>query len=231
MPAPFPGMDPWLEAPAIWPDVHQALATEMRSLLNATLPAPYYARLEMRPEIGIIDEPENGQSRKIVPDVAVAEGARTGGGVAVLAGPRTAISPSIEVVSEPLQHHMVAIRDGAQGHRLVTLIEIVSPSNKRPGPDRESYLQKQRKVLASDANLVEIDLLSGGSRLIADPGLLENLSRRRPRADYIVIVSRAAKRRYGGDRLPGVRLDAAGNAPLHPLPLRPGDAELPLDLQ
>jgi hypothetical protein len=42
---------------------------------------------------------------------------------------------------------------------LITLIEIVSPSNKRPGIDRRAYLRQQRDVLESDANLVEIDLL------------------------------------------------------------------------
>ena len=56
MPSPFPGMDPYLEAPHIWPDLHDALAAEIRNDLNQTLPTPYYARLEMRPELGIIEE-------------------------------------------------------------------------------------------------------------------------------------------------------------------------------
>ncbi len=54
MPSPLPGMDPYLQAPHIWPDFHHALAAEMRSELNQCLPDPYYARLEMRPELGII---------------------------------------------------------------------------------------------------------------------------------------------------------------------------------
>ena len=53
MPSPFPAMDPYLEAPDIWPDLHHALAAEMRSELNQRLPSPFYARLEMRPELGI----------------------------------------------------------------------------------------------------------------------------------------------------------------------------------
>src|SRR5262249_38963893 len=56
MPSLFPGMDPYLEAPDIWPDLHDALAGEIRAALNNSLPAPYYARLEMRPEVGIVDE-------------------------------------------------------------------------------------------------------------------------------------------------------------------------------
>ena len=39
MPSPFPGMDPYLEHPALWPGVHQGLITFMWSALNAMLPA------------------------------------------------------------------------------------------------------------------------------------------------------------------------------------------------
>ena len=69
MPSPFPGMDPYLEAPEIWPDFHDALAAEIRGELNRTLPSPYYARIEMRPEIGIAEARDRG--RRVVPDVAV----------------------------------------------------------------------------------------------------------------------------------------------------------------
>ncbi len=69
MPSPFPGMDPYLEAPDIWPDFHDAFASEIRALLNQTLPAPYYARLEMRPEIGVVEEDDN--PRRVIPDIAV----------------------------------------------------------------------------------------------------------------------------------------------------------------
>jgi hypothetical protein len=69
MPSPFPGMDPYLEAPDIWPDLHEALASEMRAELNLLLPQPYYARLEVRPEVGVVDDA--GTLRRIVPDVTV----------------------------------------------------------------------------------------------------------------------------------------------------------------
>lgn len=102
MPSPFPGMDPYLEASDIWPDFHDALAAQIRGELNRTLPAPYYARLEMRPEIGVIGDDSR---RRIVPDI---------------------------------RHHFVEIRDSQRAHALVTVIEIVSPSNKRPGVDRRA---------------------------------------------------------------------------------------------
>src|SRR5262245_2961849 len=69
MPSPFPGMDPYLEAPGIWPDFHERLANQTSGQLNRELPAPYYAKLEVRLETGIVEE-EEGRHR-IVPDVAV----------------------------------------------------------------------------------------------------------------------------------------------------------------
>ena len=51
MPSPFPGMDPYLEAVDIWPDLHYRLASEISIQLNQQLPSSYYARLEMRPEM------------------------------------------------------------------------------------------------------------------------------------------------------------------------------------
>jgi hypothetical protein len=77
MPSPFPGMDPYLEAPDIWPDLHEALAGEIRAELNLLLPPPYYARLEVRPEVGIVDDA--GTARRIVPDVTVSIGRSDGG--------------------------------------------------------------------------------------------------------------------------------------------------------
>ena len=70
MPSPFPGMDPYLEDPVIWPDFHHRWATILSEELNAQLPAPYYARLEMRPELAIVEETEDS-ARRIVPDVLV----------------------------------------------------------------------------------------------------------------------------------------------------------------
>ena len=143
MPSPFPGMDPYLEAPDIWPDFHDALAGEIRGELNRVLPKPYYARLEMRPEIGIVGDE---LSARIIPDVAIVRPRSTAvatareGGVAVLEEPRVASSPSVwlRLPNEPLRHHFVEIRDASRGHALVTLIEIASPHEQatRPGSPR-----------------------------------------------------------------------------------------------
>jgi hypothetical protein len=234
MPSPFPGMDPYLEAPDIWPDFHHALAGVIRGDLNVTLPRPYYARLEMRPEVGIVgDDPP----RRIVPDVAVVKlrewtGIARDAGLAVLDGARTGLSPSVRmrIPNEPLQHHFVEIRDASRGHALVTLIEIVSPTNKRPGPDRRAYEAKQQEILDSDTSLIELDLLRGGQAIVGGPAIVEAAGHLEPRPDYLVAVSRAWQRGAEFDyELFPVRLEEA--LPCIGVPLRKGEAEVPLDVQ
>ena len=66
MPSPFPGMDPYLEHPALWPGVHQRFITYVGDALNALLPAHYIADIGER--LYII-QPE----RSIYPDVAILE--------------------------------------------------------------------------------------------------------------------------------------------------------------
>ncbi len=57
----------------------------------------------------------------------------------------------------------VEIRD-RQDRRLVTVIELLNPTNKYAGPDWEQYLAKRGQLLASGTHFVEIDLLRGGCR-------------------------------------------------------------------
>jgi hypothetical protein len=226
--SPFPGMDPYLEAPYIWPDFHEAFAVEIRGQLNTKLPPPYYARLEMRPEVGIVAD-ETGP-RRIVPDVAVARQPRAADGeVAVLDAPPK-ISPFVEVRVdfEKIKHLFVEIRDPSQGHRLVTLIEIVSPSNKRPGPDRHAYQKKQSEVLASDASLIELDLLRAGERLYHLPELESAARRLEPEPDYLVFISRAWQRAKVCQIFPAY---LEGSLPSIPVPLRESEPEIVLDLQ
>ncbi len=231
MPSPFPGMDPYLEAPDLWSDFHDALAAELRAELNVRLPEPYYARLQMRPELGVVLEA--GIPHRIVPDVVVVRPPATPPtvSVAVVEQARTVLSEPVRLTvrTDPLQHRFVEIRDASRGHKLVTLIEIASPSNKRPGPDRRAYEEKQREVLDSDANLIELDLLRGGQRLLPYPDLqvvVESLA-----CDYLVLINRAATR-LGTTmdyELYPVRLREP--LPCIPVPLREPDPDLPLDLQ
>ena len=64
MPSPFPGMDPYLENPEIFPDFHDSFITYLREALQASLPAPYFAALGRRVWIEV-------SRRSIGPDVEV----------------------------------------------------------------------------------------------------------------------------------------------------------------
>lgn len=234
MPSPFPGMDPYLESPDIWPDFHDAFATEIRNVLNLSLPDPYYARLDMWTEVGIADEGKG--YRRIIPDVSVVRGPvekPQSGGVAVLDAPRTTISHwvELEVACEPIRHLFVEIRDPSRGHELVTLIEIVSPTNKVPGMSHQKYLRKQREVLASTASLIEIDLLRTGERPQEHVDLLQFLDRMEPRPDYLVLVNYAWKRIEDAMAYRIFPVILTQTLPCIPVPLREGQNDLPLDLQ
>jgi hypothetical protein len=229
MPSPFPGMDPYLEAPEIWPDLHDALASALRGRLNAILPAPYYARREARPEVGIVDAPDNTGQRRIVPEVAVVRrGEDAKAAAAVLDEPRV-VSESFDVFlqDEPYEHPFLEIRDPTQGHKLITLIEILSPSNKRPGRDRRSYVRKQDEVLQSDVNLIEIDLLRDGEWVLPRMELEAWLDQRKPRPAYLVWINRAGER----DRFQVFPFGLRDPLPCVPVPLKPGQSEPSLDLQ
>jgi hypothetical protein len=234
MPSPFPGMDPYLEAHYHWPDLHEALAGEIRVLLNATLPTPYYAKTEMRPEVGIVESDE--PRRRIVPDFAVARDPfsnGSGGGVAVLEGARKTTSPSrkMSAASETIRHPYIEIRDAEQGHVLITLIEIASPSNKKHGADRQAYLQKQQQVFDSNASLIELDLLRTGDRLLANPFLQQYVYFLSPAPDYLVVVNRAWERGGAGLTYEIFPIPLYEMLPCIPVPLRQGQEETPLDLQ
>ena len=235
--SPFPGMDPYLEATDTWPDFHDALANEIRVELNKVLPAPYYARLQKRSELGLVRK--GGTLHRIVPDLSVlrrtlhepAPAWDIGSTSATLVMPRLEASPGIDirVRTDFTQHHFVEIRDSRRDHRIVTVIEIVSPSNKMPGPDRRSYEVKQAEILSSDANLIEIDLLRSGRRLLPHPemvAVVDDMS-----CDYLVILNRNALRQGEWMDYTLYPVDLKEPLPCIPVPLAGQDPDVLLDLQ
>ncbi len=127
---PFPGMDPYLEAGHIWPDVHNSLIFVLRDLLQPRL-APRYSAV-ITPYV-TAETIEVGPARLFVPDMAVFD-SRTpqlapeaeDGGVAIAAAPVTLIG----AMSVPTRLSRIEIRAVGDGP-LVTAIELLSPSNKR----------------------------------------------------------------------------------------------------
>ena len=46
MPSPFPGMDPYLEAPELWPDFHHELISAILERMNLLLRPAYHSKVE-----------------------------------------------------------------------------------------------------------------------------------------------------------------------------------------
>ncbi len=158
----FPGMDPWLEHPAIWPDVHHRLITYLSDDLAGQISPHYTARHGERLVI-------ESSRREIMPDVVVA--VRRPGLTSPGAASATLDAPVVvRLPASPYRQPFIEIRDRRTGNIVVTVIEILSPTNKRPGTDApKKYLEKQAEVLQSNASLVEIDLLRGGEHAVARP--------------------------------------------------------------
>lgn len=216
----FPGMDPYLEDPAIWPGVHHAMVVYLADALQPGLGERYAAAIEERV---YSEQPSSETLRAIVPDVSLRTGGgwESGGGAAVLE-----MDAPVVLDEEPVEvrEPFIQLLDLHTGQKIVTVIELLSPANKRRGEGRNLYLRKQSEVRYSDAHLVEIDLLRDGEHTLA---VSEAVARRRMRFDYAVCVHRAESLgRFEfypcglRHRLPRIRV-----------PLAAGDADVPLDLQ
>jgi hypothetical protein len=120
-------------------------------------------------------------------------------------------------IPTPIPHITVEIRDTA-ARRLVCAIEVLSPTNKH-GEGRGECLAKRQRLLLSTAHLLEIDLLRSGQHVPMEQPL--------PPAPYIVLLSRVDSRPL--TEVWAVALEQP--LPVVPVPLLPGDADAPLDLQ
>ena len=217
MPSPFPGMNPWMEAPELWPGVHAALISEIRSRLNSVMPTRYFADVEERIILCDVDDP---MIWLIVPDVTVRESyarVTSDSGSSTLA----AITPALQAhVAEPQFKERRIIIRSSDSESIVTAIEILSPANKLKGSaSRTSYLSKRRDLLQSEAHFIEIDLLRAGNRTEPARGM--------GRGDYLIWLSRSQDR-TNVDYWP---TPLESPLPTIPIPLLPGDPDVPLNLQ
>jgi hypothetical protein len=226
MPSPFPGMDPFLEDPELFPDLHDRMVIHLSEAIQSRLPEPYYALTRRRVWLEM-------PQRAIWPDVNVQRqnggapaGQQGGGGTAVATAPRS-IPVVVPVIQDEIRQPYVDILLSENGAaRLVASIEVLSPSNKTPGDHgREPYLQKQRELLDSNAHLVEIDLLRGGTHTTAVPLALA-LPRTGP-FDYHVCVHQFD--RPAEFLVYPIRLEAV--LPEIAIPLLPGVPPVLVDLQ
>ncbi len=216
MPSLFPGMNPYLENPELWSEVHHRLITALADAIEPALSRKYRVAIEKRTYL------TDGEESVLVgiPDVSVYKQRAT-----ITQTPSTATLPvqgeSITVtipIPEEVREGYLEIREVATGY-VVTAIEVLSPKNKRAGIGRKKYETKRMTLLNSPTHLVEIDLLRGGKPM----RILSEI----PQTDYRVLVSRS-------DRRPQAQLYAFSvqqEIPKFLLPLQSEDKEPLLDLQ
>jgi hypothetical protein len=223
MPSPFSGMDPYLENPILWSDVHHSLISIYRETLSAQLRPKYVVKIEER--VYISDESDEEFDIQVrVPDVEVA--VRAGGESALfsLGDETTQLEIAEPVVAktwfERVVHEAYLTIVDRTSDKAITVIEILSPTNKVPkSPGRESFEEKRREVMNSPTHWIEVDLLRG-TRMMRIP-------KKVGRHEYLIHISRRGQRPRG--QLWGIRLPQ--RLPIIPIPLKNGDPDGRLDLQ
>jgi len=205
MPSPFPGMDPYLESH--WGDVFAGLIVYACDSIQDQLPQSLITRIDER----VIPFPTDGENVRISK---------------LTSSPRLSTNRPILVstLQETLTRGFGYIFDNADNRRVITVIELLTPAYKTPGDGMDAYLHRQRDLLDTGVNLVEIDLLRSGKHILAVPLLHIPASRRTP---YMVCVRRAWTR----DTAEIYPIHLAQKLPTIKIPLRQGDTDVPLDLQ
>ena len=211
MHTPFPGMNPYLEQPGLWPQVHNRLIVAIADEITPQVAPKYRVSIEERiytsteaiPLIGIADVSVFPRDSNASLPTATTQ----------LTEPRRVTIPMpVEVTERFLEVRLV------QTNEIVCVLEVLSPSNKRTGEGRIAYETKRQKIWGSATNLVEIDLLREGSPMpVTDPA----------QKTYSILVSRSVNR-------PNAALyefDLTKPIPPFPVPLQLKDREAIVKLQ
>ncbi|AFY31494.1 DUF4058 family protein [Calothrix sp. PCC 7507] len=217
MPAIFPGMNPYLEHPELFPGLHHLLISEIARFLSHRLRPKYRVAVEVR----MYETTDDSSLLVGIPDVIVKNRQNANDikniNVAVATPTPEPVKVTVPIPITIKEGYLEVKEVGTE--QLVTTIEILSPTNKRPGKGRRTYEEKRAQVLGSRTNLLEIDLLRKGEpmpmfgdHIQSDYRILVALGNRRPVADLYAF------------NLPDV-------IPSFPLPLRSGDSEPVIDLQ
>jgi hypothetical protein len=211
-------MDPFLEGEE-WEDFHTRFNAVFSEALSPRVEPRYVVRIERR--VYVEHDGDNGPEVRRA-DVAVLESESDEPvGAAPTAAAVATIAPVPCVLPMPQERRetYLVIRERAT-RQIVTIIETLSPANKRPGGDgRREYLRKREQVLQSETHLVELDLLRGGERLPTVGAL--------PPGDYFAIVSRS----YQRPRADVYAWPLRHRLPEIPVPLKRGETDVTVDLQ
>ena len=192
---PFPGMNPYLEEPLLWRGHHTLIITYLNDEINKVLPEDYATRIEERVYV------ENAKN-DYFPDSAIVRlprplPAKNVGGAAVMEREDTNAADydlplTVETSETIIREPFLEIRSRYGSHELIAVIEVLSPTNKKPGQGRNEYRKKQREITASPVHFLEIDLLRGGQYSLAPNE--NDLREITPHFDYLVSLHRADER-------------------------------------
>ena len=221
MSSPFPGMNPYLENHDLWSEVHHRLITAIAIAISPTLRPQYRVAIEKRTyRLDTEDSLLIG-----IPDVAilsVKQAQKPSIRKTAIATLSTETENRAITVTLPLpleiKEGYLEIREVSTG-KVVTIIEILSPTNKKTKEGRKSYLDKREKILQSDTNLVEIDLIRTGEKMPIVTRISDT--------DYRILIVRSY-------RFPSAQLFAFSvkqTIPNFPIPLQKGEEEIELNLQ
>jgi hypothetical protein len=201
-------MDPYLEHPALWPDVHNRLIAALADDLSERVAPRYYVGLERRTYL------LNADDLVFVgrPDLAVAPASD-----APVLTPQPAMTSTLVLeVDVPMQdevsENFLEIHEVKTG-KLITIVELLSPVNKLHRQGREEYERKRGYVFRSWTSLVEIDLLRAGEPMPVIGAQVQS--------DYRILISRGAQR----PRAALMAFALRQPIPAFTLPLLPGDVE------
>jgi hypothetical protein len=225
MNSPFPGMNPYLENPLFWSEFHNLLIAGIFRRLNPQLRPKYKVAIEKR----VYQTTDEDALLVGVADVAVQNVPKNqlpeSSNVAIASPVIEAVTVDL-IMPETVKETFLEVRDVAT-KEVVTIIEILSPKNKRAGEGRNSYIKKRLQILGSNTNLVEIDLLRDGKPIQQLQTNIQTNIQANIQTDYRILVSHASKRPKA-DLYP---FNLQNPVPSFPLPLREDDKEPLLEIQ
>jgi len=223
MTSPFPGMDPYLEQAIFWSEFHSRLIVAIADALAPSLLPQYYVAVETRTYM----DSSNEELLVGIPDAVVLS--TPGPSVpanpeAVGVGVTTTVRPQSVIVPMPLaiKERYLEIRE-AGSDAVITVVELLSPTNKRQGEGRRIYTAKRQTVLGSASHLVEIDLLRAYDPMAMYPVDTEATSTAR----YRILVSRSECR----PQADLYEFTLQQSIPAFPLPLKATGEQVMVDLQ
>jgi len=212
MRSPFPGMDPFLEEAAVWSSVHVRLINAISDYLSPRVLPNFFVDIQQHVYLVTPDEAPGAPMISDVYVVRTPVGERQA--VASPIMPPTLVEPLYDL---EIREAYLEIRD-KRSREVVTIIEVLSPFNKTAGAQgRQAFEEKRKKVIGTDVNWIEIDLLRAGVRPPEVAG----------KSDYYILLKRGLQ----PTPYEVWYCDLRDHLPTIAVPLRPQFEDIPLDLQ